>query len=93
MISPGPNPPSLRPCLPGRASYPCVHSPFDLAAAPICTPDYRSQSRFFHLPTTPPLPIHPFGNTEASTRSFPEPQITAFETEQYPLKIDLPAKV
>jgi len=93
IIPSRPIPRSLRRCLFGRASHPCVHSPSHVPSAPNCTSDYLSESRFFRLPTTSSLPIHPLLSTKVPTHHFPQPYITALQTEQNPLKIDLPAKV
>ena len=87
------NPLSLRRCLPGRAYSPCAHVPSDPAVAPIGAPDRLSDSRFRLLPTGLPLPAHPLGDNDHLTFLFPQPQTITLETEQYPLKTDLRAKV
>jgi hypothetical protein len=93
MIAPGSNPLALWRCLPGRAYSTCVHAPADAPAAPNCTADYLSEPRFFRPPTTSSPPFHPLASTKALTHNFLEPHLTALQTEQNPLKIDLPSKV
>ena len=93
MMSSGPNPLSLRRCLPGRAHSTCAHALSGTAVVLLATPDHLSESRFSLLPTGLPLPAHPLGGIDHPTLVFPQPQTTTLETEQYPLKIDLRAKV
>jgi hypothetical protein len=89
MISSGPNPHASRRCLPGRAYSTCAQSPPEDAAVPIATPDPLSESRFLLLKTALPLP----SGILKPTFVFLQHQTATLETEQYPLKIDLRAKV
>ena len=93
MIPPGPNPHAPRRCLPGRAYSTCALALSGTAVLPIATPDNLSESRFSLPPTELPLPTLPLGGIDHLTFVFPPPQTTTLATEQYPLKIDLRAKV
>jgi hypothetical protein len=93
MISSGPNPRALRRCLPGSVYPTCVYALSHAPAVVAPLANRLSESRCLRLPTTPSLQIHPFARTKAPTHRFPQPHITALQTEQNPLKIDLPAKV
>jgi hypothetical protein len=93
MISSAPNPFSLPHCLPGRACYPCALAPSDVVAIPIYGPNCRPQSLLLRPTTRLRLLPQLLATADKTTHLSPEPQTTTLETEQYPLKIDLPAKV
>ena len=71
----------------------CAHALSGTAALPIGTPDHLSEARFLRLPSGLPLPAHLLGGIDNLTFVLPQPLTTTLETEQYPLTIDLPAKV
>jgi hypothetical protein len=93
MMSSGPNPLSLRRCLPGWAHAACARTLSDAAATPIATSDDLSESRSLRLLTGLSLPPGSFGGIHNRTRPSSQSQTTTLQTEQHPLKIDLPAKV
>ena len=93
MMLPGPNPFSLRRCLPDRAYSTCALAPSAAAALPIGLANYPSVLLLLPLPAQLRLPAHRLGNTAIPTHRFPEPQTTTTETQQNPLKIDPRAKV
>ena len=93
MMPPGPNPFSLRRCLPGMAYSTCALAPSAAATLPIGLANYLSVSLLLPLPAQLRLPVHPLGNAAIPTHRFAEPQTTTTETEQNPLKIDPRAKV
>ena len=93
MISSGPHPHASRRCLSGRAYSTCAHTLSGTLAALLATPDHLSESRFSLLPTKLPSPAHPRGGIPRPTFVFLQHRTTPLKTEQYPLKIDLRAKV
>jgi hypothetical protein len=93
MMSFGPNPLSLQRCLPSRAQSTCARTVSDAAATPIETSDGLSESPSLRLLTGLSLRPDPFSGIHNHTRPTPQPQTTSRQTDQHPLKIDLPAKV
>jgi hypothetical protein len=93
MSPSGPNPLSLRHCLPGRTYPTCAHTLSAAAATPIDTPNYPSESRPLRLLTALCLSPGLLASIHNATLLFPQPPTTTLETQQYPLKIELTAKV
>jgi hypothetical protein len=93
MIPSRPNPLSLRCCLPGRTYSTCAQPPFGTASIPSSSPHSHSTSVRFRLLSNLCRQPHLLSLADDPALLLNSPQPTDLETQQYPLKSDLPPKV